>query len=352
MRIAIVSTPFVPVPPRDYGGTELVLGELTAGLVRRGHDVTLYATGDSESEAEVRALYPEAVWPPNPLPDANHTSWALRDAVERGAEVIQLNSAVGLTFSRFVPRAPLVYTIHHDRDESASALYPYYPDVRYVAISGDQARRETDLPRVSVIHHGLNPSNYEPRTALEDYVFFIGRFARYKGVHTAIDVAERAGRPIRVAGLAHEDSVSYAEREVHPRLERSHVVYVGPVGMSAKARLLSGARALVAPITWNEPFGLVFIEAMLSGCPVVAYPRGSVPEVVDKGVTGFVVGDEAGMEAVLRRGGPLDDFDRERCRARAIERFGRERMVDDYERLFEAVVRERRRRGGADGRAA
>lgn len=344
MRIAVVSTPFVPVPPRDYGGTELVLGELTTGLVRRGHEVTLYATGDSESTAKVRALYREAVWPPRPLQESNHASWALREAVTRGAEVIHVNSASALAFTRFIPDIPLVYTIHHDRDESASAYYRHFPDVHYVAISRDQAAREIELPRLAVVRHGLDPAKYEWTKTPGDALFFIGRFAPYKGVHTAIDVAERVGRRIRVAGTVDADARAFGEHEVRPRLRLRHVRYAGAVGMREKVKLLRGARALVAPITWNEPFGLVFIEAMLSGCPVVAYPRGSVPELVDDGVTGFIAGDERELAAVVRPGGPIDRFDRERCRARAVERFGAMRMVRDYERVYH------RARQGAGGR--
>ncbi len=189
-----------------------------------------------------------------------------------------------------------------------------------------------------MIHHGLDPSRFEWTATPRGYVCFIGRFARVKGPHTAIDVAERAGVPIRVAGEVHSVDRAFAEREVIPRLARPHVAYVGCIGVQAKVPLLCDARALLAPIEWNEPFGLVLIEAMLSGCPVVAFPRGSVPELVDPGVTGFIVRDADEMTEAIRPGGVLDDFDRLRCRERAVERFGRDRMVADHERLYARIV--------------
>jgi glycosyltransferase involved in cell wall biosynthesis len=338
MRIAMISTPFVAVPPRDYGGTELVVHELVEGLFERGHDVTVYATGDSETAAELRSLYPQAAWPPGPLADLNHVSWAMQQVAAGGFDLVHAHSAVALAMGRMLPSLPLVYTLHHARDEQLSAFYRYYRDVHYVAISADQKTREIPLRQCEVIHHGLDPARYEWRERAADYVCFVGRLARVKGPHTAIDAAGLAGVPIRVAGEVHEVDGEFGEQEVLPRLTLPHVSYVGCVGMSAKVPLLRDARALLAPIEWNEPFGLILIEAMLSGCPVVAYPRGSVPELVEPGVTGYVVRDRAELVETIRPGGPLDAFDRRRCRERAVSRFSRERLVEDHERLYRRLV--------------
>jgi glycosyltransferase involved in cell wall biosynthesis len=338
MRIAIISTPFVAVPPKNYGGAELMLHELTEGLVRLGHDVTLFATGDSESSADLRWIYQEAQWPPHPLAETNHVAWSLQEAIARGADVVHVNSACGLAMARFAGGMPVVYTIHHELDPDLSAFYHFHPEIHYVAISADQASREKPLPNLTVIHHGLDPSTYEWTASPSDYVAFIGRFAEVKGPHTAIDVAARAGLPIRLAGAVHPVDREFGEREVAPRLPQPHVTYLGSVGRDRKIPLLRDARALLVPITWNEPFGLALIEAMLSGCPVVAFGRGSVPELVDEGVTGFIVEDDAAMAGTIRPGGPLDDFDRRRCRERAMERFGRDRMVRGYERLYQRVA--------------
>jgi glycosyltransferase involved in cell wall biosynthesis len=154
----------------------------------------------------------------------------------------------------------------------------------------------------------------------------------------AIDAARAAGLPIRVAGAVHPPDRAYADRELSHRLAQPHVSYLGPVDLPAKSALLRGARALLAPITWDEPFGLIAIEAMLCGCPVVGFPRGSLPELVESGVTGYLTENETGMVDLIRPGGVLEGFDRLRCRARAVERFSSSRMVADHERLYSAMA--------------
>ncbi len=352
MRIAVISTPFVDVPPRDYGGTELVVYELAEGLTRRGHEVVLFATGESRTSAELRWLYPRAQWPPAMLPDVEHVAWALAQVRAEGFDLVQANSAATLAMGRLVPEVPIVYTLHHARDAGLSAFYRRFPEAWYVAISADQRSREVLVPHCDVIHHGLDPANYRVASRAEDYVCFVGRFACVKGPHTAIDAAARAGVRIRVAGEVHPVDREFGAREVEPRLARPHVEYLGRIGLREKAPLLAGARALLAPIEWDEPFGLALIEAMLSGCPVVAYGRGSVRELVEEGVTGFIARDADHLVALIRHGGPLDDFDRAACRARAVKRFSADRMVRDYERLFERVLRAREAAAAAPAGAA
>lgn len=334
MRIALLSTPFIPVPPPRYGGTELVVAELAEGLVARGHDVTLFATGDSSACVERRALYTHAQWPPEALSDINHVSWALNEVAASAFDVVHANSASALAYWRAMQSPPLVYTLHHVRDEALSSFYRFFRDAWYVAISHDQARREIPLPHLDVIHHGLDPAKYVWTESSCEYVCFVGRFTAVKGPHVAIDVAASAGIPIRVAGEVHPMDADFGSREMAHRLAASHVTMLGSIGMDEKVPLLRDARALLAPIAWDEPFGLALIEAMLSGCPVIAFPRGSVPELVENGVTGFVVRDAAEMREIVRPGSVLDGFDRARCRARAVERFGRDRMVRDYEQLY------------------
>lgn len=338
MRIAVVSTPFVAVPPRDYGGTELMIHELVEVLAGRGHELTLFATGDSTAAGPVHALYPEAQWPPDPLTDVNHVTWALAQITHGGFDLVHVHSAVALGASRFMPGLPFVYTIHHEREPAFSAFYQHFPDVQFIAISHDQRRREVRLPRCEVIHHGLDPSRYGCVGRAHDYVCFIGRYSEVKGPHTAIDAAVRAGVPIRIAGQVHDPDREFAARELTPRLTADGVLELGPVGAEAKAQLLCGARALLAPVAWNEPFGLILTEAMLSGCPPIAFRRGSVPELIEHGVTGFVADSLEEMAALIRPGGEVDRFDRERCRAVATERFSRERMASDHERLYESLL--------------
>lgn len=338
MRIALVSTPFAAVPPVHYGGTELIVHELAEGLVARGHDVALYATGDSVTTAHLRSVYPRAKWPPDPFSDLHHISWAFRDVAQRRFDVVHAHSPTALAMGRLVPQTPLVYTIHHDEQPRLTDYYRQFPDVWYVAISTDQRARQDPLPRTAVIRHGLDPDRFAWSETPADYACFVGRLAQEKGPHTAIDVAAAAGVPIRVAGEAHPPDREFARTEVEPRLAQPHVTYLGAIGLDAKVPLLRDARALLAPIGWHEPFGLIIIEAMLSGCPVLAFPMGSAPELIERGVTGYVVRDAAEMTALLRPGSPLDQFDRRRCRARAMRRFGRSRLVAEHEALYAQVM--------------
>ena len=339
MRIALISTPFLAVPPRLYGGTELIVHELVEGLVQRGHEVELFATGDSRPSAALRSLYRTAQWPPTMLADLNHVSWAMQQIAERGPfDLIHAHSAVALACARLMPDVPLVYTLHHARDEALSDFYRYCGDVHYVAISDDQLRREVPLRHAHVIHHGLDPAKYFcPAVALGTYVCFVGRYAEVKGPHTAIDAARQAGVPIRLAGDVHPPDEAWADAELRPRLGEPHVTELGSIGIAVKAPLLAHGRALLAPIEWNEPFGLILIEAMLSGCPVVAFPMGSVPELVEHGVTGFIATSLEHMAELIRPGGAIDAFDRVKCRRRAIERFSASRMVADHIALYERV---------------
>jgi glycosyltransferase involved in cell wall biosynthesis len=231
-----------------------------------------------------------------------------------------------------------VYTLHHAHDAELSAYYAQFPHVAFVAISGDQCRRETGVSRCTVIHHGLDPSRFRWTQRPGPFVCFVGRFAPEKGVHIAIDAAERAGVPIRVAGEVHPRDREFGRAEVEPRLRRSHVSYLGCIGTAQKVPLLRDARALVAPIEWNEPFGLTFIEAMLSGCPVVAYRRGSVPELIEHGVTGLIADTFDELVECIRPNGPVDQLDRQAIRARAAARFNHRRMTADYERLYHQAM--------------
>ena len=340
MRIALISTPFAAVPPKAYGGTELIVHELAEGLVKRGHDVTLYATSDSETTATLKSIYPTAHWPPDPLAELDHDSWAYRDAVRNGHELIHAHSTTALAMGRLAPRVPLVYTIHHDEQPRISRYYRQFPDVWYVTISADQHGRHAFLPRSTMIHHGLDPARFEWTERPREYAVFIGRLAEEKGPHRAIEAAQLAGIPIRVAGEAHPPDRAFAQAEVEPRLAQEHVTYLGNIGLAEKVPLLRDARALLVPITWHEPFGLIIIEAMLSGCPVLAFPMGSVPELVEPGVTGYLVQDVREMADLLRRGSRLDHFDRRRCRAHAMQHFGRDRLVAEHEAWFARAIAE------------
>ena len=347
LKIALVSTPFLAVPPHNYGGTELIIYELAEGLVQAGHEVVLFATGDSRTSGELRSLYPTPQWPPNQLVDLNHASWGMQQIALENFDVVHAHSAVALALGRLAMDVPLVYTLHHPPVPDFSTFYQDFPEVHYIAISKRQMELETRLPRCRVIHHALDASRFQCTDHPQGYVCFVGRYSDVKGPHTAIDAAQIAGLPIRVAGEVHEPDREFARRELNHRLKLPHVTELGCINVPKKVPLLRDARALLTPITWEEPFGLIIIEAMLSGCPVVSFPCGSAPELIDQGVTGYLVKDLKEMADAIKPGGPLDRFDRRKCRQVAERRFGRDRLIADHVRLYHSAIKNRRPAHGA-----
>jgi glycosyltransferase involved in cell wall biosynthesis len=339
MRIALISTPFVAVPPPQYGGTELIVHELVEGLSAQGHAVTLFACGGSRASGpnvEVRALYDCARWPPDPYPELDHAAWAVEQllADPERFDLVHAHVPSALPFASFLD-VPMVYTVHHERDPRLSPLYAR-SRAHMIAISARQRELAPELARASVIHHGVSPDRYALGRGAGGYAAFLGRFAREKGVHHAIDAARAADLPIRLAGKPHPTDGEYFEKRVAPRLARAGVTHIGEVGGESKTAFLRDARALLFPIDWEEPFGLVMVEAMLCGTPVLAFGRGSAPEVVEEGITGFICEDVVDLTCRLRSG--LDGFDRERCRRRALERWTAARMVAEHLRLYESIT--------------
>lgn len=340
LRIALVSTPFVPVPPPSYGGTELVVAELARGLTHRGHEVVLFATGDSRSPGSLRYRFSEAMWPPDPLIELEHAAWVVEDIRRdpRSFDLVHAHVPALLGLVRFLRDLPIVYTIHHDRDDRLSRYYEGVdPSVIPVAISRRQAMFLPEFRQVDVVHHGLDVDAYRLGRRGQGYLAFLGRFSRVKGPDLAIDVAWRLGRELRMGGRFHrEEDDEFEEKVLAPLLHLPHVRLLGELCHAPKIDLLSGADALLFPIRWEEPFGLVMIEAMLCGCPVVAFPGGAVEEVVEHGVTGFLATNEDDMVRLVRDEVPR--LDRGRVRARAVERFSSLRMVDDYLSIYRRAV--------------
>lgn len=339
MKIALIAPPFISVPPGEYGGTELFIAQLSEGLQKAGAQVVVYANGESRVGAEVRWIYERSQWPIKVqeeawLKDLNHESWAVRDAIN-GCDVIHFHTAQGLAFSRFASQ-PSILTLHGPHDAKLSEFYSYYPDVHYVCISDAQCHQES-MPRMRTIHHGIDLSQYQLVEHKQQYLSFIGRIAPIKGTHIAIEVARRTGIPLKIAGEVQPMYREYFEAKIKPKIDGQLVQYVGAANLQLKNELLGNSMAMLFPIQWNEPFGLVMVEAMACGTPVLAMPGGSVPEVIENGVSGYVCRT---VPQMVKQVGDLH-FDPHAVRKYAEDNFSLQRMVRDYLALYEDALTEK-----------
>lgn len=336
MRIALIASPFISVPPKKYGGTELFISQLAEGLTRLGMDVVVYANGESTVRAELHWLYAKDDWPIegelySSLKDLNHTSWAVSDCW-RDADVIHLNNAPGLAFARMgVSR--LVYTMHHPHLPFLTAFYAGFPEVEFVSISNFQRDREP-LKRIRTIHHGIDVGSYCLQTKKSGYLSFLGRIAPVKGIHSAIEIAKRSGIPLKIAGEVQPIFREYFNAQVRPHLDGKFIEYVGEADFALKNELLGNSMAMLFPIEWDEPFGLVMVEAMATGTPVIAFPGGSVAEIVRDGISGFVC---SGVKDAVARLRQLEALKPAAIRAYAQQFFSVERMVQDYLALYREI---------------
>ena len=335
MRIAQLAPPWISVPPPGYGGTEWVVKHLCDGLVDRGHDVHLFATRDSSTAAELHALFDAAM--PGRLGvtafDARHVAWALDEIRAGGFDVVHDHSGfLAVAFATDL-RDRMVHTVHCAFDEVA---YPFYEQfsgaVGYVSISDFQ--RTLGPPQMrwaGTVYNALPIDGWPYRERKDDYLLAFGRVCREKGFHLAIELAQRTGSRLVMAGVVQEWYRDYFEREVAPHVDGDQIVFLGEVTDDEKRELFAGARAFVFPILWPEPFGIVMIEAMASGTPVLALRDGSVPEVVEDGVNGFIRDDLDGLVAAVSR---IDEIDPAACRAAVADRFSVARMAEDYETIY------------------
>lgn len=340
MRIAQVAPLIESVPPKLYGGTERVVSYLTESLVSQGHEVTLFASGDSRTAARLvpgseRALRldPEVR---EPLP--HHI--VMLDALHRRVQdfdIIHFHIDY-LHFPLFRSMATRTVTTLHGRLDMPDLwpLYRVFPEMPLVSISDNQRRPMPPVRWVGTVHHGLplDPHRFNPE-AKRDYLAFLGRISPEKRPDRAIEIARRAGLPIKIAAKVDEADAGYFQSHIRPLLQDPLVDYIGEIGEAEKTDFLSGAKALLFPIDWPEPFGLVMIEAMGCGTPVIAWRRGSVPEVLEQGVTGFMVEDLEEAVAAVER---LPELDPVRVRARFEARFSAERMAQDYLRIYRRLI--------------
>lgn len=346
MRIAQVAPLCESVPPRLYGGTERVVSYLTEALVEQGHDVTLYASGDSVTSARLVPVRNQAMRldPDCRFPDIHHfhlVERVFRDVEARPRRYDVIHFHLDYFHYSLARRCPVaVLTTRHGRLDIPDS-YPLsreFAEHPLVSISDAQRRPLPELNWLGTAHHGLPADLYAPSDEGQGYLAFLGRISPEKGVERAIAIAGRAGRPLKIAAKIDAMDQDYFTRVVRPLLDDPLVEFVGEVDERGKERLLQGADGLLFPIDWPEPFGLVMIEALACGCPVVAWRGGSVAEVLEPGVTGFVVDSLEEAVSAVRR---LPVLSRRQCRAAFERRFLSDRMASDYVRLYRKLIQAR-----------
>ncbi|MET0929798.1 MAG: glycosyltransferase family 4 protein [Aeromicrobium sp.] len=333
MRIGLIAPPGVPVPPPAYGGTESVVDQLARGFARAGHEVLLAAAANSSCPVRQVSGSEEAS---RTAPVCADSLTDLRHVVRSYAamgdvDIVHDHTMAGPLYGHVPAGVPVVTTAHGPFDAAMTPIYRAMRGVSVVAISHHQASTAERLPLAAVIHHGLDMSSVPTGHGTGGYASFLGRMCPEKGPREAALIARAAGVPLLMAAkLRHQEERDYFDAEVKPLL-CSDVEYVGELGRDDKLELLGGSFALLNPIQWDEPFGLVMIEAMATGTPVVATPAGSAPEVVDDGITGILGTTLPTLTSALLDASYLD---RAVCRSVAAERFSSERMVADHLRLY------------------
>jgi glycosyltransferase involved in cell wall biosynthesis len=350
LRIAVLAPPWIPVPPPAYGGIEAVVELLCEALVARGHDVTLFAAGGSRSAARLRSplktAHPDEIG--CSLYESDHvaTAWDEIDlAAELGEAFDVVHDHSGFTAVAMANRvsAPVVHTVHGAFDETTNHFYQRHGHkARLVAISRSQAASAPAGVRVlDVVPNPIVVDRWPLRIQKQDYLLWVGRMDPVKGAHRAIEAALLAGRTLVLAGPVQTGQEEYFRELIEPHIDGRRVRYVGEIGGTAKQELFANAAALLMPVRWREPFGMVMVEALACGTPVIAFPEGAAAEIVIDGENGMLVADEAEMAGAVDR---LKSIDPERCRASVAERYDVSVTVAGYEHVYRrAIVADGRR---------
>ncbi|MGC2202026.1 MAG: glycosyltransferase family 4 protein [Stellaceae bacterium] len=339
MRIAQIAPLIEAVPPKLYGGTERIVAYLTDELVAMGHEVTLFASGDSVTTARLEAGWPRALrLDPSARDYIAPLITMLERLVPRAGEFDVVHLHCDYLAYPILTRAgvPFLATLHGRLDlPELRALYAAYSDVPVVSISDTQRQPLPEVGYLATVHHGLPEGLLRPGTGRGGYLAFLGRISPEKAPDRAIRIAQRAGIKLKIAAKIDRVDREYFKAEIEPLLAQPHVEFIGEIGDCEKAEFLGEAAGLLFPIAWPEPFGLVMIEAMACGTPVIAMRGGSVAEVIEEGVTGFVVDDEA---AAARAAEQASRLDRGRIRTIFEQRFTARRMAEDYIHLYRHLI--------------
>ena len=341
MRIAQVAPLTEAVPPRLYGGTERVVHWLTEELVALGHDVTLFASGDSRTSAKLDATWPKALRLDGSVRDPNALHMVMLERVRRKCDDEEFDflhfHLDYYPWSLFYRQpTPFLTTLHGRLDlPEHQPVFTTFADIPVISISNAQRRPVPQANWTRTIYHGLPEKLLMPRPVTPGYLAVLGRIAPEKGVDRAIKIAIRCGIPLKIAAKIDRADQDYYDELIKPLMDHPLIEYVGEIGDHEKSEFLSGAIGLLLPIDWPEPFGLVMIEAMACGTPVIAFNRGSVPEIIDEGLTGFIVEDEISAVAAVGR---LANIDRAAVRKQFEKRFTARRMALDYLAAYRGLM--------------
>lgn len=344
MRIAQVSPLWEKVPPPGYGGIELVVGHLTDELCRRGHQVTLFASGDSQTLADLDAVCPQALrLDPNVIePHAYHILQYKR-VLEQANEFDIIHFHMGypaLPYAEMMTTA-VVHTLHNGFNPESHEVFRQYRNQNYISISDAQQQRVPELNFVGTVHNGIAIEDYpfvETPATDPPYLAFLGRFSPEKGPHHAIEIAKRTGWTLKMAGKIDRVDRCYFDEQIFPHIDGTQIQYHGELSHDDKAKLLGYATASLFPITWDEPFGLVSIESMCTGTPVIAFGRGAVPEIIVQGTTGFICNTLEEMVAAVSQ---VTTLNRQASRDLVSRGFSVSSMVEKYEAAYQQVLDER-----------
>lgn len=321
MKIAIVSTVFLRTPPAKYGGRERIASYLAEGLVKRGHDVTLFATGNSITTAALDYLYENPEWSWDK--ETSHARYAFAKAEQ--FELIHNHSYLGLPLVQDCP-TPAVTTMH-----SLSESYKKYRDNLYIAISNRQRFIYRELKKIRVVHHGIDVTQFPFAAEGDNYLVSVGRICPAKGVHYAIEVAQLLDLPLKLIGIIGD--LHYFNFEIKPHLQ-GKIEFLGEMDES-KNEVVKGARCFLAPIEWEEPFGLTMIEAMACGTPVISFNKGSAMELIDHGRTGFIV---TSLEEMVQAVRLAEKINRPTCRQHVAKNFSVDKMVELHEKVYQEIL--------------
>ncbi len=354
MKIIQIAPIWERVPPKKYGGVELIVSNITEELIKKGHEVVLFATGDSKTRAKLFSIYPHRLRDSNIMENKYYEVLEIAQAVEFAKnekfDIIHSHLlSTGLVFSK-ISKIPMIFTLHGDLDTEQNVpgqreILSSYKDANFVSISDDQRNGAPKLNYIDTIYNGIDLNFFDfNKKPKGKYLVFLGRITDKKGPIEAIQVAQKTGLKLKIAAKIDEDKEEFYNSKIKPQIDGEQIEFIGEVNPKERNQLLKNALCLLNPIKWEEPFGLVMIEAMVCGTSVVAFSRGSVPEIVKDGETGFVVkpGDVEAMAEAVRKIQKMSDSEyskmRQNCRRHVEDNFSIEKMVSGYEKVYQKIL--------------